>query len=183
MWRRRNRVEDSSRHDAEAAATGLLRHLQCGGDLASITVADADLPLADGELAVADVACETARFYGTEVVYPRTRAGYYESHPVFGRRWVPNPRLDARRHREAEAAAEPRWRDHAPARVVLTSTGLRLKPFNSGAWLPFDHALLTEVTVGPEVQLCYSVCAPLRLAGPPAAWLGVAIEHLRRTAE
>ncbi|MFF1420633.1 hypothetical protein [Streptomyces sp. NPDC058280] len=50
-------------------------------------------------------------------------------------------------------------------------------------WLPFDHSLLTGVTLGHhEVVLSYSVCAPLLLAGPAAPWLGVAIEHRRRTA-
>ncbi|MFB7651534.1 MULTISPECIES: hypothetical protein [unclassified Streptomyces] len=138
------------------------------------------LPLADGEVAFADVACSAARFYGTEVVYPRP-AGYFENHPTFGQQWVPNRRLDGRRSREAEDAAVPQWRDHTAARVVLTSTGVRLKPTGSPTWLPFDHALLTVVSAGqPEAVLSYSVCAPVLLSGWAAPWLGVAIEHLRR---
>lgn len=183
MWRgRRNQVEDSARHEAETPAAALVHHLQSGGALAPVRVSD--LPLAAGEMAFADVSCETGRFYGTEVVYPRARAGYYEDHPAFGRRWVSNPRLNGRRRQEAEAAAEPCWRDRAPARVVLTSTGLRLRPaYAPQTWLPFDHCLLTGVTVGDsEVVLSYSVCVPLLLAGPAASWLGVAIEHLRHVA-
>ncbi|WP_251058502.1 MULTISPECIES: hypothetical protein [unclassified Streptomyces] len=135
--------------------------------------------MAEGELALADVMCSAARFYGTDVVSPRS-AGYFEDHPTFGRRWVPNPQLDARRHREAEAVAEPQWRDHTPARLVLTSIGVRLRPSGSPTWLPFDHSLLSAVTAGhAEVVLSYTVCAPLLLAGPAAPWLGVAIEHLR----
>ncbi|MFF7166847.1 hypothetical protein ACFZBP_36615 [Streptomyces sp. NPDC008086] len=123
----------------------------------------------------------TARFYGTEPALPPNRpAGYYEDHPAFGRRWVPNPRLDARRRREAEAAASPRWRDCAPARVVLTSTGLRIRTaYAPATWLPFDHCLLTQVVVEPhETVLSYNVCAPLLLAGPAASWIGIVTEHI-----
>lgn len=181
MWRRRQgRAEDAARPDAVQAGSALALHLQNGGELAAVQVDD--LPLADGEIALADVTCSVARFYGTDIVDPRS-AGYFENHPAFGRRWVPNRRLDARRRQEAEAAAEPQWRDHTVARVVLTSTGVRLKPSGSSTWLPFDHALLSGVTTGqPEVVLSYSVCAPLLLTGPAAPWLGVAIVHLRRTA-
>ncbi|GAA3083080.1 hypothetical protein ACFQ0X_22040 [Streptomyces rectiviolaceus] len=181
MWRRRqNPSENAVRPDAVQAATALAHHLQNGGDLAPVQVAD--LPLADGEIAYADVTCSVARFYGSDIVYPRP-AGYFEDHPAFGRRLVPNHRLDARRRQQAEAAANPQWRDHTPARVVLTSTGVRLRPSGSPTWMPFDHALLSGVTAGqPEVVLSYSVCAPLLLSGQPAPWLGVAIEHLRHSA-
>ena len=180
MWRRRqNREQDSVRPDALQAASALALHLQNGGELAPVPVAD--LPLTRGEAAHADVMCSAARFYGTDVAHPRS-AGYFEHHPTFGRRWVTNHRLDARRCRDAEAAAEPQWRDHTLARVVLTSTGVRLRPSASPAWLPFDHSLLSEVTMGHrEVVLSYTMCAPLLLAGPAAPWLGVAIEYLRRT--
>ncbi|MFB7085705.1 hypothetical protein [Streptomyces sp. NPDC056296] len=179
MWlRRRVRAEDTAPRDAAQAASALALHLQSGGKLAPIQVDG--LPLADGKVAFADVACSTARFYGTEVVYPLP-AGYFENHPTFGQQWVPNRRLDARRSQEVEDAAVPQWRDHTAARVVLTSAGVRLKPAGSPTWLPFDHALLTEVSVGqPEVVLSYSVCAPVLLSGPAAPLLGVAIEHLRR---
>ncbi|WP_256255542.1 hypothetical protein [Streptomyces sp. MUSC 14] len=170
-------MQDAVRLDAVPAASALAAHLHGGGELVPVQVDD--LPLADGEVAFADVTCSVARFYGSEVVCPPS-TGYFENHPTFGRRWVANNRLDARRRQEAEDAAAPQWRDHTAARVVLTSTGLRLRPHRSPTWLPFDHALLTGVTAGrPEVVLSYSVCAPVLLAGPAAPWLGVAIEHLR----
>ncbi|NDZ76970.1 hypothetical protein G3I19_00220 [Streptomyces sp. SID10853] len=183
MWQgRQTRTAIAAQHGAEQAASALVLHLQGGGDLAPVPVTD--LPLADEESAYADVLCSTARFYGSETVLPPSRAGYYENHPTFGRRWVPNRRLDARRREEAAAAAAERWRDQTPARVVLTSTGLRLMPAGSPkTWLPFDHTLLTGVTTGSlEVVLTYSVCAPLLLAGPAAPWLGVAIDYLHRIA-
>lgn len=92
-----------------------------------------------------------------------------------------NGRLDARRRQEAEDTALPQWRDHTAARVVLTSAGVRLLPLGTPEWMPFDHALLAEVSAEPPaVVLSYSTCAPLLLAGPAAPWLGVAIEHLRQ---
>ncbi len=125
MWpRRQGRAEDAAPRDAGQAASQLVFHLQGGGELMPVQVDD--LPLADGEVAYADVPCSAARYYGTEVIYPRS-AGYFENHPTFGRRWVPNNRLDARRRQEAEAVAAPQWRDHTVARVVLTSTGVRLR--------------------------------------------------------
>lgn len=182
MWtRRRDRAEDAASPDPVQAASALTVHLQGAGSLLPVPVED--VPLADGEVAFADVTCSTARFYGTEVAYPRSSAGYFEDHPTFGRRWVSNGRLDARRRHEAEVAARPQWRDPAMARVVLTSIGVRLLPTGSPSWLPFDHALLAEVAEEQStVVLSYSVCAPVLLAGAAAPWLGVAIEHLRRTA-
>ncbi|MFJ2818497.1 hypothetical protein [Streptomyces sp. NPDC087294] len=177
--RRRDRAEDAARLDAVQAADALAAHLQGGGDL--LPIQTDGLPLADGEVALADVMCSASRFYGTEVASPHP-TGYFEDHPTFGRRWVSNGRLDARRRQEAEDAAQPQWRDHTMARVVLTSIGVRLRPTGSSTWLPFDHALLTGVVEEQHaVVLSYSVCAPLFLSGPAALWLGVAIEHLRRT--
>ncbi|KDR60943.1 hypothetical protein GTY78_23695 [Streptomyces sp. SID4934] len=173
---RRNRAE-TARQEAELSASALAHHLQHGGGLTAITVPD--LPLAEGETAVADVVCWAERYYGTDLVVP-SATGYFEQHPSYGKRWVPNHHLDARRLREAEQAAAPQWQDQTTARVVLTSTGLRLRPASDPAWLPFDHALLTDITVGQgEVVVSYRTCAPLRLAGIPAPWLGVAIKHLR----
>ncbi|WND36409.1 hypothetical protein RI578_19905 [Streptomyces sp. BB1-1-1] len=182
MWsRRRDRAEDAVRADAVQAASALTVHLQGGGNL--VPVQADGLALAAGEVAFADVACSAARFYGTEVDYPTSASGYFEDHPTFGRRWVSNGRLDARRRQEAEDAALPQWRDHTAARVVLTSTGVRLLPLRAREWMPFDHALLTGVAAEPSaVVLSYSTCAPLLLSGPAAPWLGVAIEHLRHGA-
>ncbi|MEV1081929.1 hypothetical protein AB0I98_27380 [Streptomyces sp. NPDC050211] len=182
MWsRRRDRAEDTVRADAVQAASALAVHLQGGGSLLPIQ-ADG-LALAAGEVAFADVACSAARFYGTDVDYPPSASGYFEDHPTFGRRWVTNGRLDARRRQEAEDVALPQWRDHTTARVVLTSVGVRLRPVGARDWLPFDHTLLTGVADGQSaVVLSYGVCAPLLLAGPAAPWLGVAIEHLVRPA-
>ncbi|MFE0177974.1 hypothetical protein ACFWZ2_37260 [Streptomyces sp. NPDC059002] len=180
----RRRLYDSAdaaaRTEAEQAAVRLETHLQAGGRLDSVPAPM--LALDADESAYADVVCATARFYGTEVVYPRAPAGYFEDHPAFGRRWVPNHRLEARRRQQAEADAEERWRDHSQARVVLTSSGLRISPAGSpGTWLPFDHVLLTGITTAVdrrELVLSYSVCAPLLVVGPAAPWLGVAVRHL-----
>lgn len=179
MWGRRTKAGAAARQEGEQTAVQLELHLQAGGALAPIPMTA--LPLDDGETAYADVLCSVARYYGTEVVYPRMGAGYFEDHPTFGRRWVPNRRLDERRRREAEADAQERWRDHASARVVLTSAGVRISPAGSGTWLPFDHVLLTDITSHPDqptVALSYSVCAPLLLSGPAVPWLGAAIRHL-----
>lgn len=94
--------------------------------------------------------CTTARLYTTDPALP-PRAGYYENHPSLGHRWVTNRRLDAQRLQQAEAQAQEQWRDHEWARVLLTSDGIRINPPNSpDTWLPFDHALLTNVTAEPD---------------------------------
>lgn len=103
--RRRDRAEDAVCADAVQAASALAAHLQGGGELQPLQVDD--VPLADGEVVFADVTCSAARFYGTEVAYPPSTSGYFEDHPTFGRRWVSNGRLDARRRQEAEDAALP----------------------------------------------------------------------------
>ncbi|MGW8329419.1 hypothetical protein ACWGLE_16095 [Streptomyces sp. NPDC055897] len=154
-------------------------HLQAGGTLTPVPVPG--LVLDAEETAYADVMCATARFYATDIPYQQG-AGYYEDHPTFGRQWVPNHKLDARRRQQAEAEAQAQWRDRTPARVVLTSSGLRINPAGMPTtWLPFDHALLTGITVTParhELVLSYSVCAPLLIAGLAAPWLSTAIRHL-----
>ncbi len=141
------------------------------------------LVLEPGEVAYADVVCGTARYYATyPVVAPE--AGYFEVHPAFGRRWVSNRRLNARRRQEAEAVAQLQWRDHTTARVVLTSVGLRVCPSGNAEWLPFDHALLTGITNSGEaggVVLTYDCCPPLLLMGPAAAPLADTIKHLMHT--
>lgn len=181
MWsRRRDRAEDTVRADAAQAASALAAHLRGGGDLLPLQVDD--VRLTASEVTFAEVPCSAARIYGTELAYPPSTSGYFEHHPTFGRRWVSNGRLDARRRQEAEDAALPQWRGHTMARVVLTSIGVRLRPTGSRDCLPFDHALLTGVTEEePAVVLSYSVCAPPLLSGPAAPWLGVAIEYLRRS--
>ncbi len=174
---RRGLREAPPRYDAASAAAELAAYLQTGGALAPIPVHG--LELDPGEVAYADVECTTARFYAAAAVYPKAGAGYYEDHPVFGRRWVPNHRLDARRRQQAEAEAAARWRDQARARLVLTSEGLRINP--AGTWLPFDHALLTQVSSAParhELVLSYSVCEPVLLSGEPVPWLAVALRSL-----
>ncbi|MFE7114821.1 hypothetical protein ACFU99_05280 [Streptomyces sp. NPDC057654] len=180
MRRRRDHAADAAAHyEAGQAAAGLARHLEAGGALASVPAPG--LALDPGETAYADVTCGMARFYPTDVVYQQG-AGYFESHPTFGRQWVPNRRLDARRRQQAEAEAQAQWRDHTSARVVFTSDGLRINPAGAPAdWLPFDHVLLSGISVAAarhELMLSYSVCAPLLLAGQAALWLSIAVRHL-----
>ncbi|MFC7928739.1 hypothetical protein [Streptomyces cinereoruber] len=178
--RRHRRAEAPARYDADTAAAQLEVYLQAGGSLRPVQLDD--LALDQGEVAFADVRCTMARYYATTVTYPKAPAGYYEDHPAFGRRWVPNHRLDARRRRAAEVEAQERWRDHAGARLVLTSEGLRINPLDApGTWLPFDHALLTHIAAAParrELVLSYSVCEPLLLSGNVVPWLSVALHSL-----
>ncbi|QHC27449.1 hypothetical protein GR130_38335 [Streptomyces sp. GS7] len=169
---------EAARYEAEQAATLLDQHLQAGGSLHPVPAPG--LALDDGETAYANAACGVARWYAADVIHP-PRAGYYEDHPSFGRRWVPNPRLDARRRQQAEAEAQACWRDHCHGRVVLTSDGFRILPDQTSTWLPFDHALLTGITVAParhELTVSYSVCAPVLLSGLAVPWLAVALPFL-----
>ena len=177
-WTRR-RSREMTLREGQEAASALSQHLQAGGSLQPVPAPG--LALQDGEVAYADVTCTMSRWYATEVVYPRGRAGYYEDHPTFGRRWVDNPRLAARRTHEAEAEAQPRWREPCGVRVVLTSLGLRVLPHGSRVWLPFDHALLDDYTVPAQpgqLVLSYVSCAPLLRAGSGAPWLAATLAAL-----
>ncbi len=179
-WRKRRETDEQALISGKRAADELAAALRSGACLPSVQAPS--LSLDPGEVAHADVTCGTARFYGTEVVYPQGRAGYFEDHPTFGRRWVGNRRLEARRRRDAEIDAQERWREHTAARVVLTSQGFRLRPIPFGAeWLPFDHVLLTGAAPVPDreqVELSYSTCAPLLLTGTAVPWLVVALDNL-----
>ncbi|MEU8887286.1 hypothetical protein [Streptomyces sp. NPDC048442] len=175
----RHRSREMTLQEGQEAASALSQYLQAGGSLRPVPAPG--LALQSGEVPYTDVTCTMARWYSTEVVYPRGRAGFYEDHPAFGRRWVDNPALAARRAYEAEAEAEERWRDHVSARVVLTSVGLRVIPFRSRTWLPFDHALLDAYEVMPQqgaLALSYTTCAPLLLEGTSAPWVAVALSDI-----
>ncbi|MEU7230072.1 hypothetical protein [Streptomyces chrestomyceticus] len=179
-WRKRREAAERSLLSGQRAADELAAALRAGARLPSVQAPG--LPLDPGEVVHAYVFCDTARFYGTDVVYPQGRVGYFEDHPTFGRRWVDNRQAEARRCREAEIDAQERWRDHATARVVLTSHGFRLCPVPPGVeWLPFDHVLLTGAAPDPDrgqVMLSYSTCAPLLLTGAAVPWLVVALDRL-----
>ncbi|MEU4205338.1 hypothetical protein AB0F64_36125 [Streptomyces sp. NPDC026294] len=184
-WRKRRETGEEALVAGQRAADELAAALRSGACLPSVQAPG--LSLDPGEDVHADVMCGTARFYGTEVAYPQGRVGYFEDHPTFGRRWVDNRQLEARRRRDAEIDAQDRWRDHTAARVVLTSQGFRLRPAPYGSdWLPFDHVLLTGMKPRPacgQVVLTYSTCAPLHLTGPAVPWLVVALENLLMTSD
>ncbi|MFI5803372.1 hypothetical protein [Streptomyces sp. NPDC051561] len=176
MKRKRRRSRELTLGQGQEAAASLAQYLEAGGNLQPAPVPG--LPLKNGEMPYADVRCGVARWYATEVDYPRGRAGYYEDHPTFGRRWVDNPRLAARRDYEAEIAAQERWRGHSEARVALTSVGLRIWERSNAEWLPFDHALLTGVEFLPgsdHMMLTYQTCEPVLLTGQAIPWLAVAL--------
>jgi len=91
--------------------------------------------------------------------------------------WAALARAQARRTAERAAAwAAPQWRDHAPARVLVTQTATWCQVH--GAWQSFAHTDLTRYWLHPDtttdthtdaVVLESGQWAPRALTGP-AAW-------------
>jgi hypothetical protein len=70
------------------------------------------------------------------------------------------------------------WRDHRPARVVVTTTGTWCQV--DGRWLYFDHNAVTDYRIGDQCcVLTFSDTSPLRLYGPSAWCHAVLYAYLR----
>ncbi|MFG3259044.1 hypothetical protein [Streptomyces sp. NPDC048172] len=166
--------------DPWAAARELQQWLEAGRPLPTIDVPDA--PLADGEVAHADVLCTVARYYATEVHYPLGQRLYFEEHPVLGRRLredlVPTPG----EFQAAQRAAEPQWRDSSAARVVLSSSALHLQHGCAGGpWSNFAHSHLAGFRPdanGNYISMNHPPHDPVLLGGPHVPWLTAALIHL-----
>jgi hypothetical protein len=152
-------------------AVHLYRHLVNGGIPEEVTTS---LLLAPGEHAYADLTLGYARFYGMDVTYRQT-SGFFLGSPLFVAAGLAfNAAGNSLAKRRAEAQAAPQWREHCPARVVVTTYCTMC--FAHGRWLRFPHSSAVDFNADMLNGVCYLICngtEPLQLTGPQIPWLTV----------
>jgi hypothetical protein len=84
----------------------------------------------------------------------------------------------ARLRRKARRLAAPQWRYYPMVRTVVTNHRLWCQV--DGEWLRFDFDTITgfELT-NTTLTMSFVQASPLRITGPWALWIGVAVAHLR----
>jgi hypothetical protein len=84
-----------------------------------------------------------------------------------------------RLHRKARRLAEPQWRLYGPL-VCTVVTNRRLWCQVAGQWVNFDHDTITGFDLtNTTLTLSFAEASPLRISGPWALWISVAVAHLR----
>lgn len=85
----------------------------------------------------------------------------------------------ARLNRKARQLAAPQWRQYGPHTCTVV-TNRRLWCHVDGQWVHFDHDTITGFDLTHHaLTLSFTAASPLRLAGPWALCIGVAVAHLR----
>lgn len=129
-----------------------------------------------GELLFADTPLEYARFYATEVQYNPTTTIGIGSIPFMLATLAGSAISNSIAHNRAMARAAPQWRESHITRIVLT--GHRFLANVRGQWLSFYHYAIAEFLPSAEnysLVLNYHDAEPLRLRGPAAPWVSVAL--------
>jgi len=159
------------------AAVDLRRSLLSGGRLPTLRATPIRVP--DDDVPHAHLLLQYSRWYATTVGHSRSSTLAFGS-PAFIAGSIAASVIGnnlAKNRAEAQAAAQ--WRDFQPAQVVLT--GRRCLITAAGQWLTFDHERVMEVIPmlnEGSLVLTFSAAEPLRLTGPWASWLTVALVHL-----
>lgn len=88
--------------------------------------------------------------------------------------------MASRTRRAARQLAQPQWRHHPMTRAVVTTRRLWCEVADQG-WLHFGYANTADVILDSEMLVLHFTddVASLRLAGPWAPWIAVAIAHHR----
>jgi hypothetical protein len=172
---RRDDREQWAEHHAEAwqAAGTLYEWIVAGGGLRA---APTSLLLNPTEVPYADLALEYARYYSMTVPYGRQRTLLFGSAPLFAAGLLLDAAANSSAKRQAEAAASAQWREIHSTRVVLTDQ--RILVLVEGTWLEFWHGAMLDIWPDPQHWTwcaAYVGCEPLRLRGPWAPWLCVAV--------
>lgn len=85
----------------------------------------------------------------------------------------------ARLHRKARQLAAPQWRRYGP-HTCTVATNYRLWCQVDGQWVNFDHDTITGYDLTHHtLTLSFTAASPLRLSGPWALCIGVAVAHVR----
>ncbi|MFD5827898.1 hypothetical protein [Lentzea sp. NPDC060358] len=153
------------------AAVHLYRHLVAGGVPGEVPTS---LLLAPGEAAFSDLTLGYARFYGMDVSYQQTDGFFYGS-PLFVAAGLAATAVgNSRARHRAENLAAPQWREHCPARVVVTNYCVMC--FVGGRWLRFSYPAVVDFNADMPGGVCYLIfdgAEPLQLTGPQVPWLVV----------
>lgn len=167
---------DHAHHHGLLNAVGLYRRLLAGE---SLPLPSSNLVLDPDETVHMDSALEYARFYGTDVTYQRQSVVAYGS-PLFvlGALAV-NGIGNASARSQAMAMAAPQWREMHFTRVALTDQRFIVQV--GMEWLSFWHSGMAHFAPEPRdftLVTTYSDCEPMRLRGPAAPWVCVALAWL-----
>jgi hypothetical protein len=85
----------------------------------------------------------------------------------------------ARLNRKARQLAAPQWRQYGPNTCTVV-TNYRLWCQVDGQWVHFDHDTITGFDLTHHtLTLSFAAASPLRISGPWALCIGVAVAHLR----
>lgn len=153
------------------AAVHLYQHLVAGGIPGEVTTS---LLLAPGEATYSDLTLGYARFYGMDVTYERS-SGFFLGSPLFvAAGLAANAVSNNIAKQRAQNQAAPQWREHCPARVVVTNFCTMC--FVYGRWLRFPYPNVVDFNADMLNGVCYLIfddAEPLQLAGPQVPWLVV----------
>ena len=166
-WFRRHRHPDPRqlRQDWWAYAVATYTALAAGGRPVSWQVED----LRFAAPVVLDASMEFACFYGLEVIDPDPVWCLVPPSIVGAWTCARLARAQAERNwQRAVERAAPQWRDHAPARVLVTEEATWVRVH--GAWQAYPHAAIVEYHLDGETAVFTAAgTAPRALSGP-AAW-------------
>lgn len=162
--------------DEARAAQRLAEALDNGGWLNPIEVWDC--PLADDEVAYADITAFGWRFHAIDVPYEH-RTVMFGGPLLFAATAIGSWASNRRRRREAHRQAMSQWRPLGQIRVVVTST--RLLALHNGGWYPVWYSAIVEARSTPDsrtLDLTFVADPPYRLAGPGICSLAPHIERV-----
>jgi hypothetical protein len=125
-----------------------------------------------------DASVEFACFYGLDVVQPDPV--WCLVPPNILGAWLCARLAAAQADRNWQRALEraaPQWRDHAPARVLVTAEATWVRVH--GAWQAYPHAAIVDYRLdGDAAVFTAAATAPRALAGPPAWVHAVLLAYL-----
>ena len=127
-----------------------------------------------------DTVCTAATYYALDVEAPDPLLWPVPLHPAAAPVTALFARARLRRLTErARAVAAPQWRDHAPARVLVTAEATWCHVY--GTWQAFPHNAVAGYRLdGDTVVLESPQWAPRALTGP-ATWTHAALHRLIQT--
>jgi hypothetical protein len=157
------------------SAVNLLRYLDSGHELRPMPTA---IRLGT-EPIYADLGLTSARVYAMDVVADQRTVSAAGGLVFIAGAFAANAARNAHARRQAQRRSVPQWREHAPARVVLT--GRQTMCQVGGAWLSFPFTSVIEFQPDLRNAACITTfdgAEPMLLMGPSAAYYAVMLAFL-----